>query len=135
MDDRLKGLRQSMKKIAFKDLNFTEQHQQNILNKIKNEQENEETTFLAIMQLLTNEKTGYELAKLLRARGIKSFEDNEGFLYTFIHRLERENYLLSRWEKSEGKLYQLNDKGRKMLKKAEKQHMKKQPIFKELLEG
>ncbi|MGN1386589.1 MAG: PadR family transcriptional regulator [Bacillus sp. (in: firmicutes)] len=135
MDNRLKGLKQSLKNTTFKDLHFTEQHQKNILEKIRNEQVSDGDVFLALMQLLVTEKNGFELAKLLRSRGIKKFEDNEGFLYTFIHRLEQKQCLISRWADSETKLYQLNDKGRKMLQKAEKKQLKKQPIFKELLEG
>jgi len=135
VDDRLKGLRQAMKKTAFNELNFTEQHQKAILKKINNLQENEEEILLAIMQLLVHEKTGYELAKLLRGRGIKKFEDNEGFLYTLIHRLEQNQCLCARWDESEAKLYQLSDKGRKLLRKAEIKQTKKQRIFKELLEG
>ena len=36
------------------------------------------------MQLLVEEKTGYELMQFLHGRGIRKFEDNEGSLYTLV---------------------------------------------------
>ena len=135
MEERLKGLRQSMKKTIYQDLHFTNQLQNRVLEKIHKQKETDEEIILAIMQLLISEKNGYELSKLLRGRGIKRFEDNEGFLYTIIHRLEQQQYICSRWDEDSGKLYLLNDKGRKVMQKAEKQQQRKQIIFRELLEG
>ena len=89
MEDRLKGLRKSMEKTTFKQLNFSEQHRKQVYEKINKPYENEEDIFLAVLQLLIHEKTGYELVQLLRGRGIQKFEENEGFLYTLLHRLEQ----------------------------------------------
>lgn len=133
MDDRLKGLKKSMDTKAFSELNFTEQHRKSIQAKILKE-ENEDTIFLAVMQLLVQEKTGYELVKLLRGRGILNFEENEGIIYTFLHQLELDGYLHSSWNALSIKHYRLNNKGNKYLRKAEKDSIKKPFVFKELLE-
>jgi hypothetical protein len=135
MEDRLKRLRKSMEKTAFNQLNFTEQHRKDIREKINRLNESDEDILLAVMQLLVHEKTGYELAKHLRGRGIRKFEDNEGFLYTLLHRLEQINCLQSRWDGTEAKHYRLTDKGRKILRKAENRRTKKRYVLKELLEG
>jgi hypothetical protein len=135
MEDRLKRLRKSMEKTTFNELNFTEQHRKDIREKINRLNESDEDILLAVMQLLVHEKTGYELAKHLRGRGIRKFEDNEGFLYTLLHRLEQINCLQSRWDGKETKHYRLTDKGRKILRKAENRRTKKRYVLKELLEG
>ena len=69
MEDRLKGLRKSMEKTTFKQLNFSEQHRKQVYEKINKPYENEEDIFLAVLQLLIHEKTGYELVQLLRREG------------------------------------------------------------------
>lgn len=120
MEDRLKGLRKSMENTTFQHLSFSDQHRKRVREKINASNEKEEDISLAILQLLSNEKTGYELSQLLRGRGIRKFEGNEGFLYTVLHRLEQNRFIQSSWDHAGAKYYQLNDKGRKMLRKAEK---------------
>lgn len=120
MEDQLKGLRKSMENTTFKHLSFSDQHRKQVREKINASNEKEEDISLAILQLLSNEKTGYELSQLLRGRGIRKFEGNEGFLYTVLHRLEQNRLIQSSWDHAGAKYYQLNDKGRKMLRKAEK---------------
>lgn len=134
MEDRLKGLRKSMENTTFKHLSFSDQHRKQVREKINASNEKEEDISLAILQLLSNEKTGYELSQLLRGRGIRKFEGNEGFLYTVLHRLEQNRFIQSSWEHSGAKYYQLNDKGRKMLRKAEKNATKVQFILKGLVQ-
>ncbi|MBE7094150.1 MULTISPECIES: PadR family transcriptional regulator [Bacillus cereus group] len=134
MEDRLKGLRKSMENTAFKHLSFSDQHRKRVREKINASHEKEEDISLAILQLLTNEKTGYELSQLLRGRGIRKFEGNEGFLYTVLHRLEQNRFIQSSWDHEGAKYYQLNDKGRKMLRKAEKNATKVQFILKGLVQ-
>ncbi|PDZ44509.1 PadR family transcriptional regulator [Bacillus wiedmannii] len=134
MEDRLKGLRKSMENTTFKHLSFSDQHRKQVREKINASHEKEEDISLAILQLLSNEKTGYELSQLLRGRGIRKFEGNEGFLYTVLHRLEQNRFIQSSWDHSGAKYYQLNDKGRKMLRKAEKNATKVQFILKGLVQ-
>ncbi|MFK4477953.1 PadR family transcriptional regulator [Bacillus sp. RC206] len=135
MEDRLKGLRKSMENTTFKHLSFSDQHRKRVREKINASHEKEEDISLAILQLLSNEKTGYELSQLLRGRGIRKFEGNEGFLYTVLHRLEQNRFIQSSWDHSGAKYYQLNDKGNKMLRKAEKDSTKARFILKGLVQG
>lgn len=72
MEDRLKGLRKSMENTTFKHLSFSDQHRKQVHEKINKSYENEEDIFLAVLQLLINEKTGYELARLLRGEGFEN---------------------------------------------------------------
>lgn len=134
MEDRLKGMRKSMENTTFKHLSFSDQHRKRVREKINASNEKEEDISLAILQLLSNEKTGYELSQLLRGRGIRKFEGNEGFLYTVLHRLEQNRFIQSSWDHAGAKYYQLNDKGRKMLRKAEKNATKVQFILKGLVQ-
>ncbi|MEK4911420.1 PadR family transcriptional regulator [Bacillus sp. FSL E2-8887] len=134
MEDQLKGLRKSMENTTFKHLSFSDQHRKQVREKINASNEKEEDISLAILQLLSHEKTGYELSQLLRGRGIRKFEGNEGFLYTVLHRLEQNRFIQSSWDHSGAKYYQLNDKGRKMLRKAEKNATKVQFILKGLVQ-
>ncbi|MED2792961.1 PadR family transcriptional regulator [Bacillus wiedmannii] len=134
MEDRLKGLRKSMENTTFKHLSFSDQHRKRVREKINASHEKEEDISLAILQLLSNEKTGYELSQLLRGRGIRKFEGNEGFLYTVLHRLEQNRFIQSSWDHTGAKYYQLNDKGRKTLQKAEKNATKVQFILKGLVQ-
>ncbi|MGE8054106.1 PadR family transcriptional regulator [Bacillus mycoides] len=134
MEDRLKGLRKSMENTTFKHLSFSDQHRKQVREKINASNEKEEDISLAILQLLSNEKTGYELSQLLRGRGIRKFEGNEGFLYTVLHRLEQNCFIQSSWDHAGAKYYQLNDKGRKMLRKAEKDSTKARFILKGLVQ-
>ncbi|MBF7155976.1 PadR family transcriptional regulator [Bacillus albus] len=134
MEDRLKDLRKSMENTTFKHLSFSDQHRKRVREKINASHEKEEDISLAILQLLSNEKTGYELSQLLRGRGIRKFEGNEGFLYTVLHRLEQNLFIQSSWDHAGAKYYQLNDKGRKMLRKAEKNATKVQFILKGLVQ-
>ncbi|MGG0218225.1 PadR family transcriptional regulator [Bacillus mycoides] len=134
MEDRLKGLRKSMENTTFKHLSFSDQHRKQVREKINASHEKEEDISLAILQLLSNEKTGYELSQLLRGRGIRKFEGNEGFLYTVLHRLEQNRFIQSSWDHAGAKYYQLNDKGNKMLRKAEKDSTKARFILKGLVQ-
>lgn len=72
MEDRLKGLRKSMENTTFKHLSFSDQHQKQVREKIKQSSEKEEDILLAVLQLLMNEKTGYELMQLLRGEEFKN---------------------------------------------------------------
>lgn len=124
-----------MDKRTFADLNFSEQHQKAIRKKINQQEESDEDILLAVMQLLVQEKTGHELTGLLRGRGILKFENNEGFLYTVLHRLEQSGCIETNWDDLGAKYYWLKDKGRKLLNKAEQKQTKRRFVFKELLEG
>lgn len=135
MEDRLKNLKKMMNQRTFHDLTFTEKHKKSIFQKARQQVETYEDIQLAVMQLLVQAKTGFELTTLLRGRGIIKFENNEGSLYTLLHSLEHSGCLCSNWDDSGAKYYELNDKGRKLLKKVDNKQGKKNAVFKALLEG
>lgn len=134
MEERLKELRQVMKKKVFNQLEFTDQLKNSIHTEIRKQVESDEYVYLSVLQLLVQEKTGVVLITYLRSRGIKRFEDNEGLLYSLLHRLEVNGLLVSKWVENEAKLYSLTDKGQKILRKAEKKYAVKQSYLKEILE-
>lgn len=135
MENRLEKLRKSMEGTIFNNLNFQEEHQKNVRERIQKLKESEKDIFLAVLQLLVQEKAGFELINLLRSRGFQKFDDNEGELYILLHRLEQKGYLKSRWEKTEIKYYQLNHKGNRILNRLEKSQTKGLLALREILEG
>ncbi len=132
MENRLKGLKKSMDDTAFSQLHFTEQHRKEIRAKIN---DNDESVLLAVMQLLVDEKTGFELVQLLGGRGIRKFEDTEGSLYALLHQLEQDGCIQSSWNEAAVKYYQLNNKGNKLLRKMEKQSSGRRFTLKDIVEG
>ncbi len=135
MDKSLKNLKKTMDREVFAHLKFTENHKKSIREKIKQETHSDEEILIAMMQLLVQEKTGYQLVSLLQSRGILNFKENEGSLYVILHRLELKGILTSSWQEDGAKFYQLNQKGRRLLKKVEEQPLSNHMSFKEILEG
>lgn len=136
MDEELKNLKRAMKNNLFNDLKFTDEHKNNIRQQIKKlHTASDEEILLAILQLLVKEKTGFELTRLVRARGIDRFEKEEGLLYMLLHRFEQKGYLQSYWAEADIKYYQLTNKGRKLLAKAENKEYRGKTVLHELLEG
>ncbi|MBA2176051.1 PadR family transcriptional regulator [Halobacillus locisalis] len=132
MEERLNKLKKSLNNSEFKDLQFTDNHKKNILNQL-HRPHIEEELLLSIFQLLVEEKTGFTLSKKLRARGIRRFEDNEGHLYTILHRLEHKGYTQAEWKNGNEKYYHLTKKGGKLLDKYESSP-RKQSLLQSLTE-
>jgi DNA-binding PadR family transcriptional regulator len=135
VEDRLKNFKKVMDKRTFTELNFSDQHKKVIRKEINQLEVSDDEILLAILQLLVQEKTGHELTGLLRGRGIQKYENNEGFLYTLLHRLEQSGCIETNWDESGAKYYMLKEKGRKLLYKAEQKRTKRRIVFKELFEG
>lgn len=134
MENRLNKLRNYMEKSTFKELNFSEKMRKEIHRQINMHDESDDVITLAILQLLLHEKTGYELTGLIRSRGFKKFEDNEGSLYTMLHTLEQKRLIASSWNEDGTKFYQIIDRGRKYLHKLEKNSPAGRIVIKGLLE-
>ncbi|WP_160725645.1 PadR family transcriptional regulator [Bacillus sp. USDA818B3_A] len=135
MEDRLKNFKNAMKRTVLQDLNFTEEHKRDIRLKIKQiPTSSEEDIVLAIFQLLKQKRTGFELSRLIRSRGIETFENEEGFLYMFLHKFEHKGYLNSYWEAPDIKYYQISSKGLKFLKTLENQTDGVAYLLKEIVE-
>lgn len=136
MEDRLRKLKKSMTETVFNGLTFTELHKNKVKNKAaKLNLKSDDELVLVILQLLTQEKTGFQLNQSIRARGIENFDHNEGKLYMVLHRLEQKGYLQACWEEADKKYYQVTDKGSKLLTLAEKKRMSTKSILKGILEG
>lgn len=134
MENQLNKLRKSMEKSTFKDLSFSDKMRNEIHKQMNMPDESEDVITVAILQLLLHEKTGYELTGLLRSRGFKKFEANEGSLYTMLHTLEQKRLIASYWNSEGTKFYQIIDKGRKYLRKQEKELSSGHIVIKGLLE-
>ncbi|KON86319.1 hypothetical protein AF332_05445 [Sporosarcina globispora] len=134
MEDRLKNFKKAMKRTVLQDLTFTEKHKSSIRRQISYPSISEEGVLVAIFQLLKEKRTGFELNRLLRARGIEKFENEEGFLYMSLHRLEHKGYLHTHWIEPDVKYYQLNAKGLKMLKNLENKGNNEAYFLNEILE-
>ncbi|MBH0155172.1 PadR family transcriptional regulator [Fictibacillus sp. 5RED26] len=135
MENRLKNLKKIMDEKTFSHVRFTEKHRETVQNKWSN-QEDKEQIVLNILQLLNEEKTGYQLANLLLARGVKQFDDNEGSLYVLLHSLESKGVVQSEWLlKEKTKYYHLTHKGKRLLKQAEHKEKQSSVILQQLIGG
>lgn len=134
MEERLRKLRKAMEQTTFKRLEFTMEQRKQVFEKIQKPYESDEELVLTVLQLLIQEKTGYDLIQLLRARGVQQFEKNEGSLYLLLHRLEQAGVIQAIWISSEEKYYQINHKGRKLLRKAERNRTEKINVLNQLAE-
>lgn len=126
----LNNLRKSMKKTTFKELEFTDSHRQAVQQKIE-QLASVEDLRLVVLQLLTQQKTGYELTQLLHTREMKGLESNEGALYVLLHQLEQEGQLYAHWSDEGEKFYVLSKQGEKSLAQASP----KKFAWKSLLQG
>lgn len=83
------------------------------------------TSILVLSLLNRKDMYGYEMIKEidLRSKGIFSFK--EGTLYPILHSLEKENFIESYWDASEGgrkrKYYKITDEGKTTLDEKEKE--------------
>ncbi|WP_173104836.1 PadR family transcriptional regulator [Bacillus sp. KH172YL63] len=134
MEDRFKNLKRAMDGGSFRDMPFTEEKKQMIKHTINTSRESDDDIQVHILQLLLKEKTGHELHVYLRARGIKKYEERQGFLYTVLHKLEQERILESIWSDGE-KRYVISKRGRKLLQQIEEGNVRQRLSFKGLLEG
>ncbi len=132
MEERLRRLG---KKKLFNELMFTEQHRRNIYQAIDRELKSNEEILIATLQLLNEKRTGFELMQLLEGRNIKKFMNQEGALYLLLHELEQKEWIASLWADDHLKYYYLQDKGRKVLMKAEEKQQRHSPALKDLLGG
>ncbi|WP_110928749.1 PadR family transcriptional regulator [Bacillus massiliglaciei] len=119
MEDKLKRLKSAMKKHTFLDLTFTEAHKKAIHSAIEKQNVSREDILIGIFRSLDKEKSGYEISESLYQKGIRKFESNEGALYAVLHELEQEGYLQTFWEAGERKVYSLDERAKKWLKKME----------------
>jgi PadR family transcriptional regulator PadR len=74
---------------------------------------------LVLSILARGESYGYAIIKEVRGLSAGELEWADGMLYPVLHRLEKQGFIASRWERSESgrkrKYYRLKEKGREVL--------------------
>ena len=133
--ERLKNLKHAGNKVMFNNLQFTEQLRRNIYDAIQKDEEKDEDILIAVLQLLMQPKTGFVLFRKLRSRGFRKFENNEGFLYTLLHELEKKAWIETEWSTDHVKQYMISQKGKKILEKTEKQSLSPSFSIKNAMKG
>ncbi|MFJ7637866.1 PadR family transcriptional regulator [Peribacillus sp. NPDC097206] len=135
MEDKLTRLKSAMKKHTFPELKFTDDHRSSIHSSIKKQDASMEDIMIAIFRSLDKEKSGYQINESLYQKGIRNFEGKDGSLYTVLHELEKEGWLLSFWETDERKLYSLDERAKKWLKKKESKSGSASALWRTAFEG
>lgn len=134
MENRLQNLKKALKQNVFSEIEFNEVSKNLIHKAISELEECDEDLYYAIFQILREERSGFELHARLRNRGITKFVEKEGSLYMLLHELEQKEYLRAFWL-VEKKMYVLAEKGRKMMKQAEKKKQSAAFILQSILGG
>ncbi|MBD8071595.1 PadR family transcriptional regulator [Bacillus sp. PS06] len=138
MNDPFMNLKSSMKKTIFKDLSFSNERKSAVREAIRTNQQSQldnwnSETIIAILESVQHEsKDGYHISIQLFQKNERTFQKNEGLLYTLLHLLENKEILTSNWMNKK-KCYSLNSKGKQYLA-AYKQENSKQVSLKHLLE-
>ena len=109
MEERLKHLKKAINQTAFKNVEFTGNHQQNIHKQLQVLPLKQ-----MILSMLVEAKSGVELTQLLHVRGVEQIVDNEGFVYSVLHEAEQQGWLRASWVDGV-KYYQLTRIGKKQL--------------------
>ena len=116
----LLNLKSSMKKSIFKDLSFSNERKNAVKEAIRTNQQSQFhswniETIIAILESVQHEsKDGYNISIQLFQKNERTFQKNEGQLYTLLHLLENKEILTSNWINKK-KYYSLNSKGKKYL--------------------
>ncbi|MBM6616340.1 PadR family transcriptional regulator [Bacillus suaedaesalsae] len=138
MNDPFMNLKSSMKKSIFEDLSFSNERKSAVREAIRTNQQSQfdnwnSETIIAILESVQHvSKDGYHISIQLFQKNERTFQKNEGQLYTLLHLLENKEILTSNWMNNK-KWYTLNSKGKKYLA-AYKQDNSKQVSLKHLLE-
>jgi DNA-binding PadR family transcriptional regulator len=120
MNDPFMNLKSSMKKSIFKDLSFSNERKNAVQEAIRTNQQSQFhnlniETIIAILESVQHEpKDGYNISIQLFQKNERTFQKNEGQLYTLLHLLENNEILTSNWLNKK-KYYSLNSKGKKYL--------------------
>lgn len=140
MNDPFTNLKSSMKKSIFKDYSFSHERKNAVKESIRMKQSQSQLhsweieTILAILELVQHEsKDGYSISTLLFQKNERTFQKNEGQLYTLLHLLENKEILTSKWI-NEKKYYSLNSKGKRYLASYKQENSKQELSIKHLLE-
>ena len=109
MDDRLKNLKKAMDRTAFSSTRFKDQHKENVQRQLSADELKK-----VILSLLFEAKSGIEITQLLHVRGIQDVVNNEGMVYSILHKQESNGFVRANWEEGV-KRYELTKTGKKQL--------------------
>ena len=109
MEERLKKLKKAVDQTAFQQLEFTNEHEQNIRKQLQSASLKQQ-----ILSMLTEAKSCVELTQLLHILAIEQIVDNEGLVYSILHEAEQQGWLMASWHEGV-KYYQLTKLGTKQL--------------------
>jgi DNA-binding PadR family transcriptional regulator len=121
MKDPFTNLKSSMKKSIFKDFSFSDERKDAVKEAIRMSQSQSQfhswkiDTIIVILESIQHEaKDGYTISIKLLQKNERTFQKNEGQLYTLLHLLENKEILISKWI-NQKKYYSLHSKGEKIL--------------------
>ena len=134
MEEQLRKLSKISGNQNFDKLTFSEKHRAGVWKRIGKKEKSPSCLLKDVLQLLIHKKTGYELSVLLRARGNSVFDENEGAVYTFLHGLEKKEWIQASWH-GKLKFYVITSRGKKILKREERKAEGTEISLNELLEG
>jgi DNA-binding PadR family transcriptional regulator len=126
VEERLKNLKKAVDQTVFTKVEFKTKHRQQIHKQLQVLPLQQ-----TILSMLTESKSGTEIAQMLHVRGVEQIVHNEGMIYSILHEAEQHGWLSARWE-SGVKYYQLTNLGKKQLQQDDA-HEKRS--LKELLLG
>ncbi|WP_413377636.1 PadR family transcriptional regulator [Alkalihalobacillus sp. 1P02AB] len=125
MDDQLKKLKKTMDNSVFKKMSFSPELQNKVLANLQRSSVTTEQLKREVLSILSHQAlTGYELLIKMEQIGEKYFENHEGELYQLLHQFEQDELLNGEWLE-EDKYYLISKKGKKYLRKMEKEHKEK----------
>ena len=140
MKDPFTNLKNSMKESIFKDLSFSNERKNAVKEAIRMNQSQSPfrswkiETIIAILESVQYEpRDGYHISIHLFQKNERTFQKNEGQLYTLLHLLENKEILTSNWIYKK-KYYTLHSKGKKLLATYQKDHAKQKFSLQHLLE-
>ena len=139
MDDLFNNLKNSMKE-DFESFSFSEERKSAVKESIRSKQSHpklhswkEETLINILDSLQHTAKHGYDISTQLFRKNERSFESNEGQLYTLLHLLENKRILTSKWI-DDRKYYSLTSKGEKYVSAWKYKDSKQSALLKNLIE-
>ena len=140
MNDPFTNMKSSMKKSIFKDFSFSNERKNAVKESIRMRQSQSQfqswkiETIIAILESVQHEsKDGYNISTQLFQKNERTFQKNEGQLYSLLHLLENKEILTSKWINKK-KYYSLNSNGEKYLATYKQDKSKQELSLKHLLE-
>ena len=141
MEHRLSNLKNSLNNNVFNNFSFSEERCLAVKETIKIEANlnwDKVMIFLLLNTIHGRSVTGFEIFVSLQKKGNAMFNEQEGSLYTMLHRLEYKGLLCAKWKTNNHKnrkYYSLTSKGKLMVLLANTRKKNSSILFRGVLEG